>query len=60
MNVIQYEDFSKLELRVGQVQLAEQVEGSEKLVKITVNVGENSARTLVADIGKVYPAEELY
>lgn len=56
---ISYEDFSKLELRVGQIMTAEKVDGSDKLVKLTVDVGDEAPRTLVAGIGKVYSPDQL-
>ncbi len=37
---ISYEDFSKLELRIGRVLEAEPVEGSSKLLRLVVDLGE--------------------
>ncbi len=56
-NLISINDFAKVELRVGRVIQAERVEGSNKLLKIKVDVGEE--RQIVAGIGKVYSPEEL-
>lgn len=56
---LQYADFSKLELRVGLVLSAEKIEGSEKLVKLSVETGNETRRTLVAGIGKAYHVESL-
>jgi methionine--tRNA ligase beta chain len=56
--MIEYGDFAKLELRVGRVENAEKVEGSEKLVKMAVAVG-GEKRQLVAGIGNAYAPEEL-
>jgi methionyl-tRNA synthetase len=53
--VIQYEDFARLELRVGVVKSAEVVPKADKLLKLSVDVGEESARTLVAGIAQAYP-----
>lgn len=39
--MITIEDFAKLELKVGTVLEAEEVEGSEKLLKLTVDLGED-------------------
>lgn len=52
-----FDDFSKLEMKVGKVLSAERVEGSDKLIKLEVDTGET--RTLVAGIGKVYNPEDL-
>ncbi|HTP29855.1 MAG TPA: methionine--tRNA ligase [Anaeromyxobacteraceae bacterium] len=53
--IIQYEDFEKMELRVGEVKSAEKVPGADKLLKLTVDLGEPQARTIVAGIAKAYP-----
>lgn len=57
-DVIKYEDFAKLELRVAEVLSAEKVEGADKLLKLRVKVG-GEERTLVAGIAKSYAAEEV-
>lgn len=54
---IDYEEFSKVDLRVGKILAAEAVPKSNKLVKLTVDIGEE--RTIVAGIGKDYKPEEL-
>lgn len=56
--MIGYEDFAKLELRVGKVESAEKVQGSEKLLRLEVDVG-GEKRQLVAGIGKSYAPEEV-
>jgi len=52
------EDFLKVDLRVAKVLSAERVEGSEKLLKLKVSLGEEE-RTIVAGIAKYYSPEEL-
>jgi len=52
--MITYDDFKKLDLRVAKILKAERVEGSEKLVKLQIDVGELGQRQLVAGIGTVY------
>lgn len=54
MEIIKYEDFAKIELRTAKILEAEKVEGSDKLVKLRIDVGELGERQLVAGIGKVY------
>lgn len=44
---ITFADLEKLDIRVGTIVLVEDVEGSEKLVKLTVDVGEQTARTVL-------------
>ncbi len=54
---IDYEDFSKVDLRVALILEAEFVPKSSKLIKLKVDIGE--ARTIVAGIGKDYKPEDL-
>ena len=51
------DEFQKADLRVGKVVAAERVEGSEKLLKLQVDIGE--PRQILSGIGKVYKPEEL-
>ncbi|HEY4510602.1 MAG TPA: methionine--tRNA ligase subunit beta [Candidatus Paceibacterota bacterium] len=62
--MITLHDFKKVELRVGKIVSAERVEGSEKLLKLRVDVGDDStgspqARKILAGIGKVYEPDDL-
>jgi methionyl-tRNA synthetase len=52
---IGYEEFMKVELAVGLVRAAEKVQGADKLLRISVDVGEPEARTIVAGIAQAYP-----
>lgn len=56
---ISIDDFSKIDLRVGQVLSAEPVKGADKLLHLTVDIGEPETRTIVAGIAKVYRADEM-
>jgi methionyl-tRNA synthetase len=53
------EDFSKIDLRVGQVVSAERVKGADKLLHLKVDIGEPEPRTLMAGIAEAYPPEQL-
>jgi len=53
------DDFGRIALRVGVVQAAEPIPGSDKLLKLTVDVGEAEPRTIVAGIGKSYAADTV-
>jgi methionine--tRNA ligase beta chain len=55
---ITFEDFKKIDLRVGKVLKAEKIEGNEKLLKLIVDLG-SEKRQLVAGIGKYYKPEDL-
>jgi len=54
---IDYEEFSKVDLRVAKILEAEAVPKSSKLIKLKIDIGEE--RTIVAGIGKDYKPEEL-
>ena len=55
---ITFDDFTKLDLRVAEVLEVEKIEGSDKLLRVQVALGEEK-RQLVAGIAKHYEAEEL-
>ena len=57
--IINFNDFKKIDLRVAEVKTAEKVEGSEKLVKLQVDIGESELRQLVAGIAGHYKPSEL-
>lgn len=60
MDTIQYEDFSKLDIRVGTVVAAEMVPETDKLIKCTVDFGEEMGqRTIVSGIAQWKKPEEL-
>lgn len=51
------DEFKKCDLRIGKITAAERIEGSEKLLKLSVDVGDS--RQVVSGIGKAYTPEEL-
>ena len=57
--MITYEDFAKLDLRTAKILSAEKVEGSEKLIKLQLDVGELGERQIIAGIGNIYTPELL-
>lgn len=56
---ISYDDFVKLDIRVATVLACEPIEGADKLLKVTLNVGELGERTVAAGIKQWYQPEEL-
>lgn len=56
---IAYDDFAKLTLCVGVIISAELVPGSEKLLKTTVDIGEERPRQILAGIQKSYDPGSL-
>ncbi len=62
-NVVTFEeitidDFAKIQLRVGKILTAEKVEKADKLLKFSVEIG-NEVRTIVSGIAKYYTPEEM-
>ena len=53
-----YDEFKALDLRVVRVREASRVEGSEKLLKLVVELGEVT-KQIIAGIGKAYEPEVL-
>jgi methionine--tRNA ligase beta chain len=56
--MITIDDFKKLEIKIGKIVSAERVEGSEKLLKLEVDLG-GEVRQLVAGIAGFYEPEYL-
>jgi methionyl-tRNA synthetase len=51
---ISIDDFSKIDLRVARIVNAEHVDGAEKLLKLTLDIGEAQPRTVFAGIKSAY------
>lgn len=57
---ITFDEFTKLDLRVAKITTVEEIEGADKLLKITLDVGEEiGERTVAAGIKEYYSPEEL-
>jgi methionyl-tRNA synthetase len=56
---IGFEDFAKVDLRLGLVVSAEPVPKSDKLLRLRVDLGEGEPRQIMAGIGDRYPAESM-
>ena len=58
--IVEFKDWAKLNLRVGQIEKAEDIEGADKIYKLTVNLGEEiGRRTVCAGLKGYYEKEEL-
>src|SRR3990167_3350076 len=63
--MISFEQFKEIDLRVGKIVAVEPIEGSKKLLKLRVSLGDPSTdsgqeiRQIIAGIGKKYTPEEL-
>jgi len=56
--MISFEEFKKIELRIAKIIKAEKLEGSENLVKLEIDLGEEK-KQILAGIQKYYQPEEL-
>ena len=56
---ISIDDFNKLDLRVAKIAKAEHVEGADKLLKLTLDLGAGGTRTVFAGIKSAYAPEKL-
>jgi methionyl-tRNA synthetase len=56
---ITFDDFVKIDLRVGLVKSAEKVKGADKLLHLFIDIGEPEPRSIVAGIALAYQPEQL-
>jgi methionyl-tRNA synthetase len=56
---ISIDDFNKVDLRVAMIVNAEHVDGAEKLLKLTLDIGEKNTRTVFAGIKSAYDPAQL-
>ena len=56
--MIDFEDWEKLEIKIGKVKQAEKIEKSDKLLKLEVDFGDD-IRTIVSGIAKKYSPEDV-
>ncbi len=56
---IAFDDFAKVDLRVAKIITAEVVEGSDKLLKLQLDVGEGRMRQIFSGIRKAFTPESL-
>ncbi len=57
--IVSFEEFIRMDLRIGKISKAEPVSGSRNLVKILIDVGGGDLRQAVAGIAQYYRAKEL-
>ncbi|MDQ2962964.1 MAG: methionine--tRNA ligase [Pseudomonadota bacterium] len=56
---ITMDDFGKVDLRVARIVNAEHVDGADKLLKLTLDIGDGRLRTVFAGIKSAYKPEDL-
>ncbi|MCI5108802.1 MAG: hypothetical protein MRY49_03070 [Candidatus Pacebacteria bacterium] len=57
--MIEYDDFKKVEIRIGEIKSAQMIEKSDKLLLLQVDFGEEEPRTVVSGIAKYFKPEDL-
>jgi len=57
--VIGIDDFAKIDLRIARIVNCEAVEGSTKLLRLTLDVGEGKTRNVFSGIASAYKPEDL-
>ena len=58
MATISFEEFKKLDIRVGKIISAQEIPNSQKLLKLSVNIGDEN-RQIIAGIAGFYKPQEL-
>jgi methionine--tRNA ligase beta chain len=58
MENINFEEFKRVELKIAKILKAERIEGSDKLLRLEVDLGDGQ-RQILAGIGKAYDPEFL-
>ncbi len=56
---ITIDDFAKVQLKIGEIRTADRVEGATKLLRLTVDIGEDAPRQILAGIAESYAPESL-
>ncbi len=56
---ISIDDFSKLEIKIGQILSAEKIDGSDKLLKLSVDFSEEKPRQILSGISKYFENAEI-
>ena len=59
MNTVKFEDFQKLDIRIAKILKAEDIPGTDNLLKLTLDAGDLGERTIVSGIKKWYKPEDL-
>jgi len=58
-DTISFEDFAKVDLRIAKIVEASHVEGADKLLQLTLDIGEENTRNVFAGIKSAYAPEDL-
>ena len=58
-DTIEFDDFMKIDLRIARIVKAAHVEGADKLLQLTLDIGEENTRNVFAGIKAAYAPEDL-
>ena len=58
-DTIEFDDFAKIDLRVARIAAADHVEGADKLLQLTLDLGELGTKQVFAGIKSAYQPQEL-
>lgn len=53
-DIISYEEFSKLDIAIGEIAAVEIVEDADRLLKLTVDIGEETPRQIISGIREYF------
>jgi methionyl-tRNA synthetase len=56
--MINYDEFKKVEIKIGEILSAEKIPETDKLLKLSVNLGEEAPRQIVSGISEYFPEPE--
>ncbi len=62
---ISFDQFAKVEIKIGKIVAAEKIEGSEKLIKLSIDFGSHGStdslqvRTIVSGVARTYAPEQM-
>ncbi len=59
MNEITFDEFTKADIRIGTILSVEKVPDADKLLKLMINLGEESPRQILSGIALHYPEPEI-
>jgi methionyl-tRNA synthetase len=57
--MVTFDDFTKLDIRIGTILEAERIQDSDKLLKLSVGFADNAVRQIIAGIGEFISLENL-
>jgi methionyl-tRNA synthetase len=57
--LITIDEFARVDMRVGEILLAERIPGADKLLRLEVDLAESGPRQILAGIARFYEPEQL-